>query len=525
MATAYLSPGVYVEEVSGGSKPIEGVGTAVAAFVGFAKEGPVGEPVLVTNWTQFTNTFGGFIKGGFLAPSVYGYFNNGGGIAYVTRLPGEFSDNGKNGHDTPKILASLPSKAPGGAPTLEFTAQQESGGDISVEVRAPDEGSSDELFTIVVKRGDTEEPFTNLTLGRSRNARNVVDVINKESKLVKVAEKELTGTLTERAPVVGTYHLKRQDPAAVTAAPVAMPPIKSSDLVGAESDRTGINGLAALDNVTMVCIPDLMAAYLSGNLTDEELRVVQTALMDHCRAMKDRVAILDCPPNMKPQQMRDWRLNIAGYDSNYAALYYPWIRVAAPPGESGTILVPPSGHVAGIWARNDSERGVHKAPANEVVGGAVGLEFQISRNEQDTLNPEGINCIRAFPGRGIRVWGARTLSSDPEWRYLNVRRLFNYVEKSIDNGTQWVVFEPNDMDLWERVKRNVSAFLIRVWADGALFGATPADAFYVRCDEELNNQAVRDAGQLLVEIGIAPVKPAEFVIFRISQWSAVPAGG
>jgi hypothetical protein len=189
------------------------------------------------------------------------------------------------------------------------------------------------------------------------------------------------------------------------------------------------------------------------------------------------------------------------------------------------MLVPPSGHVAGIWARNDSERGVHKAPANEVVGGAVGLEFQISRNEQDTLNPEGINCIRAFPGRGIRVWGARTLSSDPEWRYLNVRRLFNYVEKSIDNGTQWVVFEPNDMDLWERVKRNVSAFLIRVWADGALFGATPADAFYVRCDAELNNQAVRDAGQLLVEIGIAPVKPAEFVIFRISQWSAVPAGG
>ena len=175
--------------------------------------------------------------------------------------------------------------------------------------------------------------------------------------------------------------------------------------------------------------------------------------------------------------------------------------------------------MAGIWARSDSERGVHKAPANEIVRGALGLEVQISRNEQDTLNPIGVNCVRAFPGRGIRVWGARTLSSDPSWRYLNVRRLFNFVEKSIDNGTQWVVFEPNDLDLWERVKRNISSFLTRVWSDGALFGATPMDAFFVKCDAELNTEDVRDAGQLIVEIGIAPVKPAEFVSFRISQYS------
>jgi phage tail sheath protein FI len=194
--------------------------------------------------------------------------------------------------------------------------------------------------------------------------------------------------------------------------------------------------------------------------------------------------------------------------------------VADPSGEGDSKLVPPSGHMAGIWARNDSERGVHKAPANEVVRGAIGLETQVSRNEQDTLNPVGINCIRAFPGRGIRVWGARTLSSDPSWRYLNVRRLFNFVEKSIDNGTQWVVFEPNDMDLWGRVRRNVGAFLIRLWADGALFGESADQAFFVKCDAELNTEEVRDAGQLIVEIGIAPVKPAEFVIFRISQYSS-----
>jgi hypothetical protein len=175
--------------------------------------------------------------------------------------------------------------------------------------------------------------------------------------------------------------------------------------------------------------------------------------------------------------------------------------------------------MAGIWARSDTERGVHKAPANEVVRGAIGLALDVTKSEQDSLNPNGVNCIRAFPGRGIRVWGARTLSSDPSWRYINVRRLFNFVEESIQVGTQWVVFEPNDLDLWQRVKRTISAFLTRVWRDGALFGATPGEAFYVKCDAENNPPETRDVGQLIVEIGLAPVKPAEFVIFRISQYS------
>jgi hypothetical protein len=215
-------------------------------------------------------------------------------------------------------------------------------------------------------------------------------------------------------------------------------------------------------------------------------------------------------------------MNEAGYDSKYAALYYPWIQVANPtPGAtSTTMFMPPSGHMAGIWARNDNERGVHKAPANEVIRGCLGLGINLTSAEQGALNPVGINCLRSFPGRGIRVWGARTISSDPSWRYLNVRRLFNYVEKSIEGGTQWVVFEPNDFDLWQRVKRDVSAFLKRVWMDGALFGRTPGEAFYVKCDEENNPPETRDVGQLIVEIGIAPVKPAEFVIFRISQYTA-----
>jgi phage tail sheath protein FI len=183
------------------------------------------------------------------------------------------------------------------------------------------------------------------------------------------------------------------------------------------------------------------------------------------------------------------------------------------------VYLPPSGHVAGIWARSDTTRGVHKAPANEVVRGAISPQLQITKGEHDQLNPLGINCIRSFSGQGIRIWGARTLSSDPEWRYLNVRRLFNFVEESILQGTNWVVFEPNDAKLWDSVKRTITMFLRRVWRDGALFGRTPAEAFYVKCDEENNPPENRDVGILTVEIGIAPVKPAEFVVFRISQFA------
>jgi phage tail sheath protein FI len=221
---------------------------------------------------------------------------------------------------------------------------------------------------------------------------------------------------------------------------------------------------------------------------------------------------------MNAQQVKEWRVNYAGYDSKYATLYWPWLKVMNPLAGKAEFM-PPSGHVAGIWARNDDTRGVHKAPANEVVRGAVSLELNITKGEHDQLNPVAVNCIRSFPGQGIRVWGARTLSSDPEWRYLNVRRLFNFVEESILSGTNWVVFEPNDPKLWDSVKRTVTMFLRRVWRDGALFGRTPNEAFFVKCDEENNPPENRDVGILTVEIGIAPVKPAEFVVFRISQFS------
>jgi phage tail sheath protein FI len=288
--------------------------------------------------------------------------------------------------------------------------------------------------------------------------------------------------------------------------------------VGDPADRTGFGGLEAIDTVTMVSVPDLMAAYQHGQIDLEGVQAVQLAIIAHCELMGDRVAILDPPPGLNAQQIREWRLDKAGYDSKQATLYWPWIKVFDP-ATGRNIEVPPSGHMAGIWGRNDTTRGVHKAPANEVVRGAISLNLNITKAEHDLLNPHGINCIRSFPGRGIRVWGARTLSSDPAWRYLNVRRLFNYLEKSILNGTDWVVFEPNDEMLWAKIRRTIASFLVMEWRKGALFGATPGDAFYVKCDGETNPAEAIDLGQVLCEIGVAPVKPAEFVIFRLSQFS------
>jgi phage tail sheath protein FI len=510
VATSYLTPGVYVEEVDRGSKPIEGVGTAVAAFLGVAAKGPVGRATMIANWTQFTETFGEFLPGAYLAHAVYGYFNNGGGLCYVVRIGGD--------EPPPQVAPSRPAAAiaarAGGAPvTLRAIARSADQPPDGAGVEVTDRG--DDTFDVTIRRGETEEKFEGLTM--ARGPKNVFEVVNKQSTLVTLEEVRVAGlSLAERAPAPGTYPLSMPETRAVARASLS-PDVYSGDA----ADRTGLGGLEAIEQVTMVCAPDIMAAHQAGVLDRDGVKAVQLAMIAHCERMGDRVAILDPLPDLNAQQALEWRQVEAGYDSKYAALYYPWIQVANPtPGAaSTTIFVPPSGHIAGIWARNDSERGVHKAPANEVIRGVQGLPINLTASEQSQLNPAGVNCIRSFPGRGIRVWGARTLSSDPSWRYINVRRLFNYVKKSIEVSTQWVVFEPNDYALWQRVKRDLSAFLKRVWMDGALFGATPEEAFYVKCDEENNPVETRDVGQLIVDIGIAPVKPAEFVIFRISQFT------
>jgi phage tail sheath protein FI len=498
----YLSPGVYVEEVESGSKPIEGVGTAVAAFVGLAARGPANAPTLVTNWSQFTQTFGEFVENSYLAHAVYGYFLNGGGACYVVRV-------GADGA-MPAAQAELASGKDKGTPAYRAMALEAgpAGNDITIDIQ-PSSETSESTFKLVVNQGGKAvEVFDNVTSGKGKN--NVVTQVKATSKLIRLEEVG-TASAVERVPAQGSMSLSGGG----SSVPVRVTP---DDYVGNSADRTGFAGLEAVDEVTMLSVPDLMAVYQQGIIDLEGVQAVQLAMIAHAELMGDRVAILDAPPSLNAQQIKEWRVDKAGYDSKYATLYWPWVKVFDP--LSGTaIFVPPSGHVAGIWARSDDTRGVHKAPANEVIRGAISLELNITKGEHDQLNPNGINCIRTFPGRGIRVWGARTISSDPSWRYLNVRRLFNFVEESIFEGTQWVVFEPNDQRLWGRVKRTINSFLLRVWRDGALFGATPDQAFFVKCDEENNPPEVRDAGQLIVDIGIAPVKPAEFVVFRIAQFS------
>jgi phage tail sheath protein FI len=264
--------------------------------------------------------------------------------------------------------------------------------------------------------------------------------------------------------------------------------------------------LAALEGeagarVSLVYAPDCLA---TPGLAER--------LIAHCERLRDRFAVIDAPRGGDPKTPR------AGWDSGYAAYYYPWIAIADPAG--GARLVPPGGHVLGVYARVDMNRSVFKAPANEAVHGAVGLERDVTDREQDMLNPIGVNVIRRFPGRGILVWGARTLSSDPDWKYISVRRYFIFLERSICQGLQWVVFEPNGEPLWAQVRDTVRLFLRGQWTAGVLQGQTEDQAFHVRCDRTTMTQADLDSGRLVCEIGIASVRPAEFVILRIGFWTA-----
>lgn len=508
MAVTYASPGVYVEEVERGTKPIEAVGTSMASFVGITAEASLkginpktGERVvvesrlnkatLVTSWTQFTDVFGDFVSGAFLPDAVYGYFANGGGACYITSL--RALSEGSTSLKT--AMVSIPSK---GKNSFKVTAKVPgaAGNELMVIVKA----SGDDSFSLTVG-GETK---TGLTMKKG-------DGFIGDASFDAVTISEVGGPTA--LPDEGTFVL----------AGGGIDPLTAADFIGDLSQRTGLGGLEALDEVRLVLCPDVMAGYDGTEDAKFRVKMVQTAMIAHCEKLRYRFAILDTPPGLNAQQAKEWR-SYVNFDTSYAAMYYPWIEIADLSG-SGSIskLVPPSGHVVGIYNRTDANRGVHKAPANDVILGAIDLEFNLSKGEQDVLNPLGVNCIRAFPARGIRIWGARTLSSNGAWRYINVRRLFIMIEASMEIGLSWVVFEPNDSTLWAKVRRDVTSFLRVVWRSGALFGNTPEAAFYVKCDEEINPLEIRDLGQLIIEVGVAPVKPAEFVIFRISQWAGANA--
>jgi hypothetical protein len=394
----YASPGIYVEEVSGGARPIGAVGTSTAGFVGTAPD-PAARPneaVAVNSWSDFIRIFasGENAPGTPLARAVYGFFDNGGGRCYVVNI---------------------------------------------------------------------------------------------------AADQPLAGSGRRRS---GLGLLEEIDEVAIVAAPGYHDPVSYEDLLK-HCELMG-DRVAILDPPTE--FPDVERLTRVGTA-----RTGRAAKKAAAGSSEAEPAGVDSSAGLRPRQ------------SDYGAFYLPWLVVRDP--LTGEIVeTPPSGHMAGVWARTDTLRGVHKAPANEPVRGAVDLTYRVTKVEQDVLNPAGVNCIRFFPAEGIRVWGARTLAAEAsEWRYLNVRRLFNMLKESIADGTRWIVFEPNDGLLWRSIRRDIGAFLTRVWRDGALYGRTPQEAFFVKCDEETNPPEVRDAGQVVTLIGVAPVKPAEFVVFKLSQ--------
>ena len=277
---------------------------------------------------------------------------------------------------------------------------------------------------------------------------------------------------------------------------------------------TGLKQFEKIEDISILAAPGATYGYENGYRSDAT--AITNLLISHCQRMRYRIAVLDSGDGQTIAQVRALR---AKMDSTYGALYYPWVRVLDPVTRT-EIHLPPSGFVAGIYARNDINRAVWKAPANEVVNSAIGFEVFLNKAQQDVLNPEGVNCFRFFEGRGFRLWGARTISSDPEWKYVNLRRYFIYLERSIDRGTQWAVFEPNGEALWANVRRTVEDFLFNEWQMGALLGDKPEKAYFVRCDRSTMTQNDLDNGRLVCLIGVAPLRPAEFVIFRIGQWTS-----
>lgn len=574
----YLSPGVYVEEYDSGAVPMQGVSTSTAGFIGLAQRGPVvGKPQLVTSFADYKRAFGGYLseakfgEARFLPYAVEQFFINGGSRAYIMRVAAEGAAAAKVTAGVLQIEAANPGEwgnkirvtveasskaktqviAVNGADLKLKNADGFNQGDVvelfdgKAKAYATIVSSLDNIvtldapctlnvadekigtpkyiktceLTLTVKLDDVVETYANVSL--CPEAGNFVSARARKSDLVTIAVTEAKAPAApkegkdEKAPApakAGVTPIELVGGAAVIAlaggSDGKVANVSPNVYMGEDNGPGKRSGLAAfLENV------DVSIMAIPGVTAPE----VQAALIAHCENCKSCFAILDVPIDRKKTndvvEFRDM------YDTTYAAMYHPWLEMFDPLAKRSAYF-PPSGAMAGIYARTDNERGVHKAPANEIVRGCTGLSCNYNEGEQDILNPKGVNLVRAFTGRGIRVWGARTMSSNGLWKYVNVRRLYIYIEESIKANTNWVVFEPNSEVLWGRVTRTIEMFLATCWRSGALAGSTPSEAYFVECGPTTMTQDDIDNGRLICNIGIAAVKPAEFVIFRITQHTA-----
>lgn len=492
----YTVPGVHVEVLEErGAKPIEAVSISTAGFVGVTAKATEGTNVVtrVNSWSDYQEQFGGWSSEAYLPDAVYAHFNNGGGPCYVLSV--------RALDEVEATSASANIDSTGRGKSFSVTAVEAGASGNALVVTIAKEEKADEKAPDTFSLSVGGETFTGLTVGKDGNLQQKV-----VSSLITIDE---VGTST---PKEGSYQLSGG----------SIPALTAGDLVGGYDEdtgkRTGLTALEAEEDIRLLLCPDAFLGYDDSEAAKEKVKAVQGAMIAQCKNL-DRFTILDTPPNLSPKRATEWR-EYTGFSSSFAAMYYPWVKVPDFSGSGTSKFIPPSGHVVGVYNRTDRERGVHKAPANEPLQGVLDVQYRATSADQDMLNPVGVNCIRNFGDRGIRVWGTRTLESQNKaWMYVPVRRLFIMIAASLDKDLQWVVFEPNNRSLWAQIRRDIRGFLREVWRSGALFGSSPEEAFFIKCDDELNPASVRDKGQLIIEIGLAPVKPAEFVIVRLFQWA------
>lgn len=552
------TPGVYIREIE--VSPPTQLRMDTVGFVGQAERGPLNYPQLITNWGQFRDIFGGFVGYSYLSHAVFGFFLNGGQRCYAVRVADEIATK-----------ASFDFVDEDNIPTMRVEAINEgewgNAVDITIERESSEPPDSDQKFKLIIRyRRDAklarEEVFENLSISETDD-RYFLTIINGDPEEQDYVKRIKDGnSILVRAEVLGSGPPSRP-------APVNARALENGSNGRLTFDRryyTGyedgayfrprpsdvseakLNGLAAFeteDEMGLIAIPDLiipdLSEYYSGHpdvqipeegmifgevpsdeLGLENLRLGQLDMLEHCEKMGDRFAILDSPPGSQTgtgvNRIENWPGHLQlSPNAKYGAMYYPWIKQRASDSDGRELFIPPSGHVAGIYARSEQQRGIGKAPANEILRGVIELEFHLSDAEQDILNPRGVNCLRALPGRGLRVWGARTLSSELLWRYVNVRRVCLWIIKNILVNLQWTVFEPNDQRLWDRITTTLTLFFKDLLRQGALAGATPEEAFFIKCNEETNTSEVMDRGWVITEIGFAPAYPAEFVMVTVKR--------
>ena len=518
----FLHPGVFIEEIKAGPRPIEGVPTSTAAFLGEAERGSV-KPRLVTSYREYIHWFGEvFGPDKFIPYAVKGFFENGGNRAYICRVIGGEAKPAQAAFGDFAVRAAGPGSWGNRiwARIDDSTTKKPDGTSVGFRLRFACWNGNAGPFDPFTPEGQSRSPqpaqiedFDDLTLdenspGYFGNRVPFIDLGKNNDN--RGPESSTLGILVRNAGVAPTVRPGNGSQRLADGADDrhALGP---DDYRGApNADRMEIQGLAALD---LASYRDVALVY-APNVSNE----IAAQIIAHCERLRSRFAVIDCPQGQNSAAALDPRTDI-GVSTSYAAYYYPWIEISEP-ATGARKLIPPGGHCLGLYARMDGERGVFKPPAGETLRGALDLEFDFNDETQDGLNSKGVNVIRRFPGRGILVWGARTLSPDAEWKYISIRRLLIFLERSIYEGTQWVVFEPNDERLWARVSDTIRIFLRTQWHSGALNGETEPRAFFVTCDRTVMTQDDILNGRLVCEIGVAPVRPAEFVIFRIFQHTA-----